>query len=290
MTEIVELTVPTGPVLRADSEFILRAALLEGVIEEGSIDGNILKQILEETDTTPQKTENFQSAIFMPEAVKITFGNGMEKYISYQEFLRVLTSIVDNTQVTTKGGESFMLPSNVFFFSHSSTEVCINTYYTARDSHLKFIKPDTNKATSFDITMPNLILAITLTAGRNKKDWRVTGSKYFCTDLPVSKLPKNFINSVRHSDHVFLMPMSNTYGEGNMCTGGNTMPSNMTENNLRALDWYYQYMWESPFNSDLGVRALKRNMEVHSWYDLLKKKAEKKEPFPYDLLTGWSAI
>jgi hypothetical protein len=264
---------------------ILQVAVSEGVISPSDLPAGV------DTEVTLPISNSFytQSAVFMNEAVKIVSNNGMEKYISYEDFLKAIGSSIGDVD-SGSSGTPFNLPSNVFFFSVSTSEIRINTYYTSRISTLKFINPRDYKTKTFDILMPNLVLAIVLKAGTTKNSWKVTSSKYFCTDLPVNKLPKTFINQTNSTDRVYLLPMSNTYREGNMCFGGNSMPINMADNNLRSLDWYYQYLWESPFNCDLGIAALSRSMEVPAWYDLLKKRVENSEPFPYNLLSGWTAL
>lgn len=273
------------PILNEYACQILQAACIEGVIKTEDLPEGFINV----TKDAAIKSKTVQSAVFLEEVVKVSFSNGIEKYVSYEDFSKSLRETIDSAQSVAEGA-AFNLPSNTFFFSHSSSEVNLNMYYAARTNKLKFINPDTGRTKEMDIVMPNLILAIQLKAAPAKGSWKIHGSRYFCTDLPVSKLPKTFINSVRHADRVYLMPMSNTYGEGNMCFGGNSMPVNMAENNLRTLDWYYQYLWESPFNSDLGIRAVSSGLSVKAWYESLAAASAEGKPFPYDKLSGWSKL
>lgn len=271
---------------------LLRAAIIEGIVGEEDLVNAKIRLVEEKTTESVAPIlvpkEHVQAAVFTPDAVKVVFSTGQEKHIAYRDFIQALSESL-NEETTLTEGMPFNLPSNVFYFAAGVASINMNMYYPAKVSKLKFQDPSTGKVVEFDIVMPNLILAISLKPGNTKNSWRVTSSKYFCTDLPVNKLPKTFINFVSATQRVFLLPMSNTYTEGHMCFGNNSMPVNFAENNLRGLDWYYQYLWESPFNTDLGIRAVP-GMEVKAWYNLLKKAAAENQPFPYDRLHGWTPL
>ena len=203
--------------------------------------------------------------------------DGAEKVVSYDSLIAMLSSAAN----TTAGGlEDLFLPSNVFYFGRSGSNLYLNMYFPEAVKTIQFYD---RKRPS---VVPNIILSVPLTKDSGSGDYRVGVVKYFCTDLPVSKLPRQFISSINHANRVFLLPFTNTYDDGHMCTGGNTMPVRLVNGNLRGLDWYYNYLFESPFNEDLGVRAT--GMSPSNWYDLLAKTAEAGARFPYEKLRGWT--
>lgn len=218
-----------------------------------------------------------QEAYFMKDCVKVVLTGGVEKLISYESFVGVLRDITRT--VSDSRLESFKMPSNVFFFAKSGDQMQISTYYSSRVCNLKYWD------SKFDVVTPNIIISHTLSKGAKDGLWKITGSRFFCTDQSVGNLPTDFIFNVNHNARIWLIPLSNTYREGNMCYGNNQMPMQFVDNNLRALDWYYQYLWVSPFNDDLGVKAV-RGMNVSDWYKHLKHCADHKLPFPYEKLIG----
>jgi hypothetical protein len=223
-----------------------------------------------------------QEAIFMEDCVKVILTGGVEKLITYEAFVGILKNITNI--IDEKMTDEFLMPSNVFYFAKSHDAIQISCYYTSRVCDLMYYD------SKFKIMTPNIIVSHVLHRQGEDKKWQVETSNYFCTDVPVGNLPKTFINRLDHNNRIWLLPMSNTYDGGNMCYGSNVMPRNFVDNNLRALDWYYNYLWNSPFNDDLGIRAVSGDYgSVNTWYKDLKVLAEKGEPFPYHRLRGYTA-
>jgi hypothetical protein len=219
-----------------------------------------------------------QDIQIMAECVRVTLTGGIQKVISLEDFRTIFNSMLGTSEETKLDG--FNLPANVLYFAKSGSELQVSCYYPSRVAQIRY-----NSYTK-DIIMPNLIISHSLEK-QSDRTWKVKRSRYFCTDYSVGKLPKTFINNVDHANHIFLMPMSNTYAEANMCFGGNSMPHVFAENNLRGLDWYYQYMFESPFNDDLGIIAVGHSMTPSSWYSFLETLAKENKPFPYEKLLGY---
>jgi hypothetical protein len=239
---------------------------------------------MEAIETSPMAEEPkvevlLQDVQIFTDHVKVILNGGVEKAISLNDFRNILNSVIGIHE--DQKLEGFNLPSNVFYFAKSGNEIQLSCYYQARKAVIQYYDK------KMPIVMPNVIISHVLER-TGEKIWRVRSSKYFCTDFSVSRLPRDFINRLDHSNHIFLLPMSNTYDNGNMCYGGNQMISRFSENNLRGLDWYYQYMFESPFNDDLGVYAIRRSMPPKEWYALLSELAKEDKPFPYEKLTGYS--
>jgi hypothetical protein len=211
--------------------------------------------------------------------VRVTLSGGVEKSISLDEFRTILNTAVGRAEETKLDG--FNLPAHVFYFAKSGSELQLSCYYATRVAVIQYFQE------KIKIVMPNVIVSHVLQKSGDRS-WRMQDSKYFCTDFTVSKLPRDFIYRVDHSKHIFLLPMSNTYNEARMCFGHNSMPKQFMENNLRGLDWYYQYMFESPFNDDLGIIATSYGYRVSDWYRFLEKIAADNKPFPYEKLTGFA--
>lgn len=243
----------------------------------------VIEEIVSQPEVvTPVETREVlaQEAVFFTNCVMVKLSGGLEKYISYRDFMAIVRNISDELENATL--EGFSLPANTFYFAHGGDTINLSCYYASRVSPLKY------NSSQMDIMMPNIIISHQLHRVTGKEEWVCRGTRYFSTDVSVGNLPKTFIFASSHSERVYGFPMSNTYSEGNMCYGGNQMPNKFLDRNLRGLDWYYQYLWESPFNDDLGIRAC-REVSPSAWYTLLKGVAAKNEPFPYNLLRGWTA-
>lgn len=231
-----------------------------------------------ETDKTLEHSMEVLAAKLLPNCVEIELDSKTKKCISYSDFRDIIGKSINNTSDIQV--EGLLPPSGTIFLSQTVNQMRINCYYTGGVRKLLYSRGN------MDIVVPNIIISHTLK--KDAKDWIITATNYFCTDLPVSKLPRTFISSISHKDHIFLLPMSNTYEGGNMCYGSNTMPVRFRDNNLRGLDYYYSYLWSTPFNDDLGIYAVGRGMSPSEWYSKLREHAKKGEPFPYKALSGWN--
>jgi hypothetical protein len=217
--------------------------------------------------------------------VRITLNGGVQKDISLSDFITTLTKASGQAQQQTEFVQDFAMPSNVFFLSVSKETIRISCYYSAANKTIVY-GPDGDKKhnKNIEITMPNVIISHYMK--KVKDQWVIQWSKYFCTDLTVPQLKPGFIDDINPRGHIFLFPMSNTYEDAKMCYGNNSMPSSFPINNLRGLDWYYQYLFESPFNDDLGIKAV-RGYYVNEWYSLLNKCAKEGTSFPYTKLANY---
>lgn len=229
---------------------------------------------------------NGQHVILLEDCVAFMLGDEksqVEKRITYEDFHAIVSAVVNHRNEHTM--EGFQLPSNCFYFGKSGNEIQLSCYYSERIAEIQ------HGSKKHTIKTPNIIISHQLTK-HNSKTWRMEASRsrYFCTNAKVGNLPKTFINEVDHSKHVYLMPFPNTYSEGALCFGGNSMPTQFVDNNLRGLDWYYQVLFESPFNNDLGIRALANEPSIEGWFSTLATAAKENKPFPYEELRGYKAI
>ena len=175
------------------------------------------------------------------------------------------------------------LPYGCFMFNKQGDHMYLNCYHEERLAEIKYDHREgaITKKEKYTIPMPNIITYFALKRAE-KSLWQVAEAKYFVTPKTVTQLPdKSVINSVNSKEGIFRMPLSNVYGDHKLCYGGNTMPARMTDN-LRGLDYYYQILTLSPFNSDLGINGVKGWTSPRSWYQHLATL----QKFPYDLLVG----
>ena len=207
------------------------------------------------------------------------------KSISIEDFVSIIKNIttVEKAKAEKEVISGVLPPSNTIFFSQTKDQMCINVYHPGGVRPFRY----TDSKSIKEIVVPNIIISFTLK--KDKNDWIMASTYYFCTDLNVGKLPKTFINAIDHSKGIYLMPFTNMYDNGRMCFGDNHMPARYLENNLRGLDYYYKFLWETPFNNDLGLRAIGNSMGVSDWYNSLGQLAKDKGEFPYEKLSGYRA-
>ncbi len=212
---------------------------------------------------------------------EIAYGENKMKRVTHEAFQSILNTVLAVPEKTVEI-PGISPPTNMFFFRQSATQMLISSYYAGGVKDLLY------NSRKMKIAVPNIIVSHTLK--KDGEDWLITDTKFLCTDLPPSKLPRTFIQSVDHHARIFLLPMSNTYDDGRMCYGNNQMPMRHKDNNFRGLDYFYRYMWETPFNNDLGIRAIRDRHDVGSWYNILAQAAKDGKDFPYHELNGYTAL
>jgi hypothetical protein len=240
------------------------------------------KALMDGVENNPlyMKESVFVPVVLREDFVEVDLGNNLKKNISYADFRSIIGKIINDTSEVAVSG--ILPPSNLIFFSHNNKQIKLTCYYPTAIRPLKYL------TSKFEIVAPNMIISHVLE--KDGKDWLVKSTKFFCTDQPIRKLKTTFIDAVDHHARIFLSPFSNTYAEGRMCYGGNQMPVRYKDDNLRGLDYYYKFLWDSPFNDDLGIPALRRNQYdgARAWYDLLSNNRKEKKAFPYDKVNGWT--
>lgn len=214
-----------------------------------------------------------QPFTLFPNYVEIPI-NGVKKAISLLDFKMSLDRVL---QTETKM-EQLALPYNCFSFGKTASEIHLSCYHPEKIMEVSHISTHGDKPTKYKIPFPNTIISYTLRL--QEAYWSLSQAKYFCTDKKVTQLPEgSIILSPSPAEGVWGLPFPNFYPEGAACYGGNTMPVKFT-NNLRGLDYYYQVIFSSPFNNDLGVNSVQTRINPKDWF---QKLAALKE-FPYELL------
>lgn len=234
-------------------------------------------------------SESCLDVSILPNSVRVDLGGGTYKYISIDDFMKILSTASSKVRKDVVVG--YQLPTNVFFLASSGSNLYISCYYPSGVKSLKYQRVSNEPVLDRPSVMPNIIVSHTINIESDKL--KVQSSQYFCTDLPVGSLPGEFITRPKPESRVFLLPFTNTYSSAQMCYGQNSMPTTFTNGVLKGLHWYYQYLFESPFNNDLGLNAVDRDKfsgPPREWYELLATKAESGEGFPYDMLREFTPL
>lgn len=207
--------------------------------------------------------------------VECSLPGGIVKAISFSDFKAVIESVVSDSSEEP----NLFLPSNCFVFSKSSTDIKLSCYYPGEKREVQYVKTRGGSASKMTIPFPNMIINFDLKNDNNR--WVVANAQYLSTHKRLSQLP---LKRPKEGDEgVWIAPLPNTFGGGRMCYGNNSMPSGFTDN-LRGLDWYFQFLFATPFNSDLSINSLKSSFSTSAWMEFLSECDE----FPYDMLSGYN--
>lgn len=212
---------------------------------------------------------------------RITDVSGMAKLVSLDSMASALVAFLSQAGESTGKQEHFS--PNLVYRERSPSSMYLLYYYpeTHRPfqylSDLKFEK----------IVVPNIVIGISLT--KSGEEWRVNSAFYLTTKLSLNQLSRERLaTSMIRNGSFTTMPFTNVYSDGRLCYGGNSMPISITKDDFRPLSWYYEVLWNSPFNDDLGIYSLRdlRGKFPHyrDWFKHLASLAEQGKPFPYDEL------
>lgn len=223
----------------------------------------------------------------LEDAAIVTMPNGTSKTISLQDCYNMI-SFAFQKAVEDNGAE-IMLPKNCIYIRTTSKTMYITLYYPEGTYDLHYQYGGTDR--KFKIPTPNIVVCLTLDITTNSKgdaEARVTSAKYFCTDYPQGAFKVKHSTSVDHNLGLYLLPFSNIYEDAKLCTGENAMPTVMPRNDLRRLNWHFEVLWNSPFNNDLGLHAVRDwESNVQSWYVHLQERHQQGLKFPYEKLRGY---
>ena len=207
---------------------------------------------------------------------------GIEKNISLLDLYHILSRSIKGSEEDIL--KTLLLPQGTFAIAHNQKSLKISCYYPEVKKEVTHKSYSHDNEATFLIPFPNTIITHTLAREViNDMEWSVTNSKYYVTPKRVPQLPLEVITG-RIPDNVFSMPFNNFYGDDKMCFGGNRMPQKFGAN-LRGLDYYYQVIFLSPFNDDLGIKGV-TDYRTYSgnnrkFYQMLSKL----DSFPYDKLS-----
>lgn len=231
--------------------------------------------------TTPESTLRLVEAIDIQltgTCAIVTMANGARKYLTVAELTALLEQQVSNDSASTGSVEVY--PHGTYLVERTTSSIKIGTYYAEGIRPLKYTRGN-YKA----IVAPNIMIFHTLKK-TGPGEYSMADTRYFITKSTLGNLPKKIFTGRDSDAGVSGMPFSNCYEDHRMCFGDNCMPMRVTENNFSVLHWYYQFLWETPFNDDLGLRFVKDPPSVSSWYAHLAELAKEGKPFPYEKVIG----
>lgn len=218
------------------------------------------------------KIDSQQFTLF-PNYVETKVGN-VKKAISLLDFKGILDGML-NTEAKL---DHFALPFNCYTFAKSGAEIQLGCYHPERIAEVSHIDRSTGRAKKYKIPFPNTIVSLKLSIRDNF--WNVSDTKYFCTNKKVTQLPDSrLVTEVDPSNGIWIMPFPNFYGDGRMCFGRNSMPTRYASN-LRGLDYFYQVLFDSAFNDDLGLNSVDSTRSPSKWFQELSQLTA----FPYEKL------
>lgn len=204
------------------------------------------------------------------------------KMVSYDDFVDLLTSSLKKEDSSEKVGQEYWLPQGTFFFSVHKTKIKICCYY-----------PETKKEITYGRSkalrvVPNIIISVVLEE-KSKLNvnfpWAVADVRYLCTKTPLNELPREFYAAPKTGFGP--IPFSNVYSNGTLCFGANVKPGPFKLPDFRGIHGFYQLLFDSPFNNDLGMPGVGSNYsrDIGGWFDFLATLAEQDKPFPYKELS-----
>ena len=183
------------------------------------------------------------------------------------------TVMVDNLISTLTSSFKFstgLLPVNTRFFSGTVSDYLIGIESPARVR--RFLKStyftQNNLPKELKIPFPSCLFVFDVRGGKINK------TKVFALKGPIA----------RESDTVCRFPFGNTYHDGKVCWGRNTMPA---ISNLTSLTQVVATFYDAPFNGDLfDAATIKKPHDVSNhftFWDMLKY-LNGKELFPQEML------
>jgi hypothetical protein len=210
----------------------------------------------------------------------------IKKEITIDNFYGILSGYISKTEKTG----SLLLPFGCFkILNYANGNKDFYCYYPeARKTITHTSSRSSSTKKTYDIPFPNLVIVFSLATEKvGTTKFKVVSVKYLATKLTPAQIPDNLDitgQGISRATGMALLPFTNFYGDGGMCYGGNVMPVKFT-NNLRGLDYYYQVIFVSPFNDDLGLKAMNavdglKTETPSSFYNSLTKF----KTFPYEAL------
>lgn len=212
---------------------------------------------------------------------KITDKNGMSKLVTLDSLAAALVSFLN--QAGESSGKTEHFSPNLIYRERTPSSMYMLYYYPECHRRFQYLSNHIFEK----VVVPNIVIGISLT--KNGDEWRVTSATYMATKLGLTQISRGRLatNMLRNGSYT-TMPFTNVYNDGRLCYGGNSMPSRVSEDDFRPLAWYYEVLWNSPFNDDLGIYSLRdlggRFRNYIDWFTYLAELANEGKPFPYDEL------
>jgi len=219
--------------------------------------------------------------VLLDSCVRVEYGASRSKLISYDDFIESLS------MAATKRKEGAVLevffPDNLFYFSHTASSIKVSCYYPEHIVSLTF----SDDGGPVPRLLPNAIISFILERrpekGPNAYFLSSDHIYFLATKKSKLELARKFYTAPIPGE-ISLLPVSNLYDNGRMCFGQNARIADFQLPDLRPLMSYYYTLVNSPFNRDLGVRAINGAFSTENWFRELARLAKAGLPFPYQTL------
>lgn len=240
-------------------------------------------EVKSDTKPEPEKgiTVDGITVDLLDDCVQVHQGKGITKFIAYEVFLELLNKIA-NKNGTKEKRQDYYLPSGTYYFTVSSTTMQVACYYPECKREIKYRPRGVSSSESrMTVVIPNLVIAHTLTK-KDSTTWVVSDSRYLVTYKTLSQIERRFPS--KSDPDMERMCFTNVYGDARLCYGENVRVAELKMPDLRGLSWYYEILFISPFNDDLGLNMLTKTAfreNYSSWYKHLEKLAQTNGSFDY---------
>jgi len=216
------------------------------------------------------------SVDFLDGLVRVYLPGGRTKLVCYQDFLQEAVLLLGDAK--KEPATVWQLPNNLFYFSTSETEIRISFYYPEGVRDIAYFADRRPRV------HPNIVISHILTRANSSKNWKITQTRFLCTNLSRGALPLKFYE--RPGGSVALLPFTNVYESGNLCYGNNIVTREFKGSDLKGLHSHYEVLFSAPFNNDLGINALRprSSYSVADWFEHLAELAQEGRSFPYNKL------
>lgn len=217
--------------------------------------------------------------VLLDSCVQVGYAEGRTKLISYEALLESLQASVSSATESTL--LEVFLPDNTFYFAQTATQIKISLYFPEHVVPLEFEGDGMGPTPRL---LPNMIISFLLvrSTAKGTRAYTLSGDHayFLCTHMSRLELPRKFYTGPVPGETA-LLPVSNLYDNARMCYGANQRLADFKLPDLRPLISYYYTLTGSPFNRDLGVRAISGAFSTEGWFREIARLAKAGLPFPY---------
>lgn len=237
------------------------------------------------TSSIPEKeptvTVTGLSVDFLEGGVRCHLGDGIYKYVSYIDFISLLEKSTASEHKKELEEYAWQLPRNTYQVIQTQTSLTMSSYYPSCTRIVQY------RDMKRESVLPNLVIVTSMLKNpKGDGSFKVEDPYYFCTNKALEELSSHEVPSLR-DPRFSIAPFSNIYDGGRLCYGGNTRVKLIEKYNFKPLNWCHDVLFASPFNDDLGVKAIHANSfpSVGSWYTHIAELSQEGLAFDYSLLT-----
>lgn len=216
--------------------------------------------------------------------VSISNEAGANKNISIPDFLRKINQLEqENGNQAQEVGEAYTYPSSIHSVQRTTDGFIVSLYFNEREANIRH-----SYGESYLITVPNVMIRLELRKVNGEERYSIVDARFYATDKNRISLPTVFPSEPRSQEHIWALPFPNMYSGGNMCYGGNSMPS-VIYRDWTVLDSVYQTLIiDASCNNDLNVPSVNDGpSDGDDWLQVLADHHERGDGFPYTRLYNY---